>query len=344
MLPWRRRARLRIGLGPGASGMVAGTGEGTVWTNVLAAMQGLDDVDLARRGRCDAWLASGHVDPPRHRPLVVQVHEAGWEDPVLGPMLDSDFARQIAASTRASVAAASRVITPSRAARQQVIETYGIAPDCVHAVHHGVDHDLFRPGLEGGRELVGGRYVLTVAVIHPRKNLSALGRAIARLGEGHTEAMLAIVGNPARDRADPSVLERELEADLAVLGQRVVRFRNVDDRTLAVLMAEADAFCLPSLFEGFGLPALEAMASGVPVIVSNRGALPEVVGEGGLIVEPDEAAIADALARVLGDRELAEALRAAASERARQFSWERTAAGWLEALLAASQENASGGR
>ena len=101
---------------------------------------------------------------------------------------------------------------------------------------------------------------------------------------------------------------------------------------VAALMASADAFCLPSLFEGFGLPALEAMACGAPVVVSNRGALPEVVADGGLVVDPDPEAVSDAILRVVGDRDLANRLRAAGVARAAPFSWTRTAAGWLDVL------------
>jgi glycosyltransferase involved in cell wall biosynthesis len=335
---WRRRApaALRVGLGPGALGGIPGTGDGTVWAKLVEALRARDDVELAERGRCDVWLASGHAEPPPGRPLVVQVHEVSWEDPALAPFLGGDFATQIAAATRASVEAAAAVIVPSQVARRQVIDAYGVPPERVHAVHHGVDHQLFRPGVAGGRELVGRPYVLSVAVIHPRKNLGVLARAVARLGGGEDEPALAIVGNPARDRPDPAALERELDEDLRPLGRRAVRLRDVGDRELAALMAGADAFCLPSLFEGFGLPALEALASGVPVIVSDRGALPEVVGPGGLVVEPAEEAIAAALADVLGNPERARALRAGAVERARAFSWERTAEGWIEALRAAA--------
>jgi glycosyltransferase involved in cell wall biosynthesis len=101
-------------------------------------------------------------------------------------------------------------------------------------------------------------------------------------------------------------------------------------------MAGTDVFCLPSLFEGFGLPALESMACGAPVVVSDRGALPEVVDDAGLVVSPDPVAVSSAVRRVLTDEGLAERLRAAALARASQFSWRRTATGWLEVLKSAA--------
>ena len=103
-------------------------------------------------------------------------------------------------------------------------------------------------------------------------------------------------------------------------------------------MAGADAFCLPSLGEGFGLPALEAMACGTVVVVSDRGALPEVVGDAGLIVRPTARALERTLRRVLDRSEEAAALRARAVARAQAFDWARTARGWARVLALAARE------
>src|SRR5581483_3003422 len=100
--------------------------------------------------------------------------------------------------------------------------------------------------------------------------------------------------------------------------------RGIPPRDLAALMGGADVFCLPSVFEGFGLPALEAMACGAPVIVSDRGALPEVVGDAGIICSTEPAEVSAAVARVIAEPELAERMRQAAIERAAGFSWART--------------------
>src|SRR5581483_9722628 len=105
--------------------------------------------------------------------------------------------------------------------------------------------------------------------------------------------------------------------------------RGIPPRDLAALMGGADVFCLPSVFEGFGLTALEAMACGAPVIVSDRGALPEVVGDAGIVTAPTAAAIADGLRRLWGEPRLAARLSAAGRARAAGFTWARTGAGWL---------------
>jgi glycosyltransferase involved in cell wall biosynthesis len=296
----------------------------------------MPSVRLVERGRADVWLASATEPIPDGRPLVVQLHEVGWRNAALREFLTPAFAAHLEAHTSASLAAASRVITPSEVSRAQVLQAYGVPSDRVHAIHHGVDHDLFRPDVPGGRELVGAPYVLFVGVLHPRKNLDAVRAAVpglARLGLPH---ILAVVGNPPADRTEPSDPEAQLQ--LPSLPGRIRLLRQLGDRDLVALMSGACAFCLPSFFEGFGLPALEAMACGAPVIVSNRGALPEVVGDAALVVEPDPAEVAEALRRVLTDEPLARRLRRAGVRRAAGFDWRKTAEGWLEVLRMAASE------
>ena len=108
------------------------------------------------------------------------------------------------------------------------------------------------------------------------------------------------------------------------------------DDELAALMAGAAAFALPSLMEGFGLTPLEAMACGTPVVVSDRGSLPEVVGDAGVVVPPDGASVAEALAPLLDDPDAAAALGEAGRVRSLEYPWSRTAAGWADVLTSAA--------
>ncbi len=291
--------------------------------------------------QADVWLADGHsgaldVDEP----VVAVVHEVGWTTRPLRRLLDPGFARSIAAGTAAGVLAAARVLTPSEWSRRQVIDAYGVDGDRVHVVPYGVDLTVFRPGLTGGRERVSGAtgqgdspYVLFVASIHPRKNLSAVRLAMARLARRGFPHVLALVAAPAPDRADSAQLRRRAEAELPGAPGRLVSFPwGEPDSVLAALMGGADAVCLPSFSEGFGLTALEAMACGTPVVVSDRGALPEVVAEAGLSVAPTVDALEGALAQILSDPKGARRLSAAARARAEQMSWSRMADGWLDAL------------
>jgi len=302
----------------------------------LAELARLPSVKLVRGGRADVWLAPATSTSPAGRPLVVQLHEASWLDPALRRHLDPSFAAHLEKFTAASLAVAARAITPSEASRRQVIQWTGFAAERVHAVPHGVDHSRFRPQLAVRSPAADGPYVLFVGVLHPRKNLDGLRVAMAGLAARGFPHRLIVVGGAPADRAEPD----DLEARLAVPGWpgRLRLMRDLNDAALASLIAGADAFCLPSFYEGFGLPVLEAMACGVPVVVSDRGALPEVVGEAGLVVTPEPLAIEAALARVLESRELADQLRSAAVRRAGAFTWRRSAEGWLAALEQAASD------
>ena len=342
----RRRSRLRVRLAPGVAKVIPGTGHGAVWGHALRALEASGQVKFVTRGRPDVWLASGHsAPPPGASPLVVHVHEIGWRDPELRAFLDPEFVRSIEAETDAAVAAATAVISLSESSRRQVLDAYGLDEERVHTVYPGVDTELFKPGLGGGREMVAGNlglaedvpYVLFVGVLHPRKNYRAVREGVAGLARRGLPHVLAIVGNTWAFDARAADYVEEAEAPLKGLPGRIACFRGLPDLDLARLMSGADAFCLPSFHEGFGLPALEAMASGAPVIVSNRGALPEVVGEAGLVVEPTSEAVEAALLRALTDAGVAEGLRRAGPDRARGFSWARTGEGWLRILGLAAE-------
>ena len=296
--------------------------------------------------RIDVVLADGHAElPVSAAPVVAQIHEAGWFEPGLRAVLNPDFLDAIERTTERSVRAATHVITPSESARRDVLALYGLDPGRVHAVAHGLD-PAFTPEAGGGPALVArarardappAPYVLYAAILHPRKNLATLREAMARLAEQGFPHLLVVAGRPAPDGSDVIALERAAVAELPHAPGRVVFMGQPSDVQLAALMAGADAYCLPSLYEGFGLTVLEAMACGTPVVVSDRGALPEVVGEAGVVVEPESCAVAAALAMLLPDPQRARRLGAAGAERAARFTWERTADGWLQVLLAAGE-------
>lgn len=168
-------------------------------------------------------------------------------------------------------------------------------------------------------------YVLAVGTLEPRKNLERLLDAWLQLEPAVRDAHeLALVGPRGWD--DEAIVAKAQAAGARLLGR-------VSDAELRALYAGAAAFAYPSLYEGFGLPPLEAMAAGAPVLTSNRSSLPEVVGDAAVLVDPTSTdAIADGLRTLLTDRALAGRLRDAGRARAAQFSWDRTAAETLAAL------------
>lgn len=177
-----------------------------------------------------------------------------------------------------------------------------------------------RAWLEAGAQQI----VLTVSAKRPHKNLLRLLAAIAAIPQ-ERRPLLVLPGYPTSHEQEL----RDRAGQLGIAGD--VRFLGwVDSAQLEGLYAAAACFVFPSLYEGFGLPVLEAMARGVPVACSGRGALDEVAGGAALRFDPEsEAAIADAIERLLSDGAEAQRLRAAGLERAAQFSWAATAAGTL---------------
>jgi len=170
--------------------------------------------------------------------------------------------------------------------------------------------------------LAHGDYLLFVGNIEPRKNLVALIDAYGRMRRVIPRApRLAIAGGAGwkNQAIHEAARTSPFAADIRFLG-------HVPDADLPLLVNGAVAFVYPSLYEGFGLPPLEAMACGTPVITSNRSSLPEVVGDAALVVDPDDrAALTDAMARVVSDATLREDLRAGGLARARRYTWDETA-------------------
>ncbi len=332
-------SRLRIAVPPAVAGLQAGTGHGAVWRHVLDGLGQVAEIQTRERpprlrfGRQpDVWLADGHTPPPETggAPLVVVVHEASWADPELAQYLHPEFATALGASTEAAVRAADVVLTGSEATRDQIARVYGIDPDRIRAVPYGVDLHIFRPEIPGGRDQVGKPYVLFVGILHPRKNIDGLRQAMVQLADHGLPHVLAIVGSPARDRPDPTDLIEAATAELPGRPGRVIAIDNPTEPELAALYAGAAAFCLPSWFEGFGLPALEALACGAPVVVSDRGSLPEVVGDAGIVTTPEPDAIAAALANAIDIGPLR--MGGPARERAETMPWSRTVDGWHSVL------------
>jgi glycosyltransferase involved in cell wall biosynthesis len=222
-----------------------------------------------------------------------------------------------------SAEAARLILTPSAYTRRTVIDRLNIDPSIVITVPHGVSPREAKRGSLPVRELyeLEGPYLLYPAITYPHKNHLVLLQGFARLLRTHPDATLVLTGAKGSTEVRIASFIRELGIE-----DRVRRLGHVPAEDLDALYHEASGLVFPSRFEGFGAPVLEAMSRGCPVIAANTTALPEVVGEAGVLVSPDDpAAWGDAMADLMEDDEMRSRLAKLGTERARAFTWTRSA-------------------
>lgn len=217
---------------------------------------------------------------------------------------------------RPAVSDAHRVLTVSEYSRQRILEWSGVSPEQVVVVGNGVE-SIFSP--DGPKHQPGYSYIFYVRNTKPHKNVHRLLEAFARLQLDFPELRLVLSGKPDDDT-------RHLALHLGIY-DRVVFAGRIPEEELPAYYRGAVVVTMPSLYEGFGLPALEGMACGTPVVVSNTTSLPEVVGDAGILVDPyDVEGIAAGLKQALTDLPLRVELRRRGLERAKLFNWDDVAA------------------
>ncbi|MEO8435004.1 MAG: glycosyltransferase family 1 protein [Pyrinomonadaceae bacterium] len=275
-------------------------------------------------------------------PIVASIHDLSFEH------LPQTFKRrsrmQLRLTVRHTARKAARILALSEYARNDIIKTYGIDAERVSVTPLAASR-LFTPvtdpsELSRVRKNYGIKrdYILAVGSIQPRKNLPRLIGAYAHLRSLRPQAklpQLALVGKNAwlYDETLQAAKQHGFTDDIIFTGY-------VPEADLPPLYSGATCFVYPSYFEGFGLPVLEAMQCGTPVIAGNRTSLPEVVGDAGILVDPfDKTALAQAIGRVIENSNLAAELRVKGLQRAGDFSWQKTARLTLQAYQQAAGGN-----
>ncbi|MFQ5855221.1 MAG: glycosyltransferase family 4 protein [Anaerolineae bacterium] len=300
-----------------------------LWTHVRLSGE------LARH-RPDVLFVPSHVLPlVCPVPGVVTVHDLGY---LAYPEAHRRFDRwYLDWTTRRHTRVAAHLLADSEVTRQDLIWHYGADSNRITVVYPGLD-PAFQP-IDDPAQLAAVRsrygidsdYVIHLGTLQPRKNIGRLLDAFERLHNSKSE-----IRNSKLDlvlAGKPGWLAQDLVARVTAMGDQVRLIGHVEQSDLPALISGARALVMPSLYEGFGFPVLEAMACGTPVVASNVSSLPEVAGDAALLIDPhDTGAMAHALEHILTDDDLRADLRRRGLERARHFTWQRAAQQTLTVL------------
>jgi glycosyltransferase involved in cell wall biosynthesis len=274
-------------------------------------------------GPADVVHGTNFVVPPSRRAArVATVHDLTT---VRFPELCDGPTLAYPAFVRRALARGAWIHTPSAAVAAEVVDVLGAPTDRVRPVHSGVPAlpPPDRAAALGHLPPGTGRYVLAVGTAEPRKDLPGLVAAFDELAGDRPDLALVLCGPPGWGS---EALDSALDA--SAHRRRIALTGWVDDATLSGLLSHAAVLAYPSRYEGFGFPPLQAMATGVPVVATRAGALPEVLGDAAsMVAVGDTEALAEALARVLDDEAVRADLVARGRERAATYTWERCAAG-----------------
>lgn len=301
--------------------------QGRLWSQLRLARE-------LRRHPPEVLFIPSHVVPlMSHLPTVVTVHDLAYK---FFPLSYSPLNRRyLSFSTGVSVAKAVRVIAPSQATKNDLLEEYQLPPEKIVVIHHGYNREIFRADRPIEKPPLERPYILFVGRIEEKKNIRLLIEAFNLLAKEKKTAKLVLSGSRGYGFERITATIQSLAENIR---RRIILPGYLPQYDMVRYLGHASVFAFPSLYEGFGLPVLEAMAVGTPVTASNTSALPEIAGEAAILLPPtNPLSWAAAFSRILNTPKLALELKARGLKRVEQFSWERTAAETLAVIVDAAK-------
>ena len=295
------------------------------YATLRKVVQAQFSLGLLRR-KVDLYHEPNYLSYNFRGPTVLTVHDISWvRHPETHPI---ERIRAMERYFSRSLETAAAILTDSAHVKQELIDVFGVDPEKITSVLLGVTED-FHPrgpdetfGVLSKNGLTHGQYLLSVGTLEPRKNISSVIDAYSKLPQEIKQQFpLAMVGMKGW-------LTSGIEKKMLPLVQSglIKPLGYLEDADMPAVYAGAAAFLFPSIYEGFGLPVLEAMASGTPVLSSNRSSLPEVVGNAGILIDPlDVGAISESIVSLLRNQQLREKFSQLGVDRAADFTWSKTA-------------------
>jgi len=285
--------------------------------------------EFLAKSRGDLYLFPNFVAPPSilRTPAVNVIHDLSFVH--YGQFTQHRNLPYMLRYVPKSIKRAKHVIAVSESTKRQIVDHYKTNPDKISVVSPAIDHRLFYPRSDNKvaqvrrKYKLPPKYILYTGTLEPRKNVEGILRSYAAL-DTDLKKKYGLVLAGGKGWNDQTILE--IISQLRKAGENIVTTGYVPDENLPAIYSGADLFVYPSLYEGFGIPLLEAMACGVPVISADNTSLPEVVGNAGLYVKAEDAnGLTVLMKRVLTNSKLADELRRKGLAQAKKFSWEKSA-------------------
>ncbi|MDO8487539.1 MAG: glycosyltransferase family 1 protein [Candidatus Curtissbacteria bacterium] len=289
----------------------------------------------------DVFLSPAHYGPRFSRvPYIVTIHDLSYLH--FPELFKKNDLYQLTSWSKYSIENSAHIIAVSQSTKDDIIKNYDVQPSKITVTYEGYDKGRFKPQPRNAidkikkKYKIAGDYVIFVGTLQPRKNIERLIKAFASVNCQPSTDNLSLVVVGKKGWMYDEILKK---SEVLGIEKKVIFTDFVPDEDLPALISGAKIYVNPSLWEGFGIPVIEAQACGVPVVVSNTSSLPEIVGESGLLVDPASVdSIARGIGKVISDKKLRDKLVEKGFQNIKRFSWENCAAETLKVLERANSK------